>query len=98
MQDSITLPIGSTLATGVVLSTPTIVRGSFGLRGQGSRSEVQQSDMLRERGEYAADLPLGTLLLPAALVRFQNRIFRVVWTPPAGAFEVVQTYGLEEVR
>jgi hypothetical protein len=110
MQDAITLPVGSTLPAGailadgtvlqaqMVLTAPTAVLGSFGVRGQGSRSDTQDGDLLRERGEYALDFPLGVVVTPRELVHKDGRAFRVVWTPPQTAFDVAQSYGLEEVR
>jgi hypothetical protein len=109
MQDAITLPVGSTLPAGAILADGTVltqettvtvqtaVLGSFSIRRGGGDTE-QQGDLIVERGPYAADFPLGTVLAPGETVLYAGRVFTVVWTPPPTTFDVAHSYGLTEVR
>lgn len=97
MQDSCTIVRstesddggGSTTPTGETLITTDC---SF----LAIRDLPADRETLEERGDYRLTVPLSTPILETDQVRYQGRLYRVVWAPPADALAVERLVGLVE--
>ena len=85
MPDTYTIQRGATMLT-----------GPCGFALAGGRTEEDGARM-QQRGAYRMRVPIDADIRPTDRPQIFDRIFRIVWTPPAHGLSLFRIIGLEEV-